>query len=282
MFLPPRLRRCSVACSLSQPTLAIDAGANAASRLGDAPPVGLGRSGVPACDDGVSNLVDMHGKLVDIKGMPTPAIARVRTPLKLDTGDFHLSIYETLDDGGHHLALVRGRVEGEKNVLCRIHSECLTGDLLSSKRCDCGGQFQDSLECIAKEETGILIYLRQEGRGIGLLDKLRAYNLQDRGYDTVEANEQLGHPADGRSYAAAASILKSMGVVSVRVMTNNLAKIAGLEDSGVEVEERIPLAPRASSDNLDYLKTKISKLGHKLRVNPTGSGPLIEPVSDSE
>ena len=207
-------------------------------------------------------------------------IAASRLPTPWAT--FTMHGFEDDATGKDHIALTLGDVSGGEPVLGRVHSECLTGDALFSMRCDCGYQLQEALKRIAEEGRGVLLYLRQEGRGIGLLNKIRAYHLQDQGADTVEANEQLGHPADGRSYAAAASILKSMGVISVRVMTNNLAKIAGLEDSGVEVEERIPLAPRANSDNLDYLKTKISKLGHKLRVNPTGSGPLIEPVSDSE
>jgi GTP cyclohydrolase II len=152
-------------------------------------------------------------------------------------------------------------------VLTRIHSECFTGDVLGSLRCDCGEQLAQAMEIIAAEGNGVLLYLRQEGRGIGLLDKLRAYNLQDQGYDTVEANLMLGHEADERDYTLAAAILRDLDVRSVRLMTNNPAKIDSLRALGIPVRKRVPLEGRVTPDNADYLRTKANRMHHLLDVD---------------
>lgn len=166
-----------------------------------------------------------------------------------------------------HLALVAGDLSGPDPVLTRIHSECLTGDVLASQRCDCGAQLETSLERIADAGRGVIVYLRQEGRGIGLFDKIRAYRLQDRGLDTVEANHQLGFPADARSYEVAREILADLGVGSIRLLTNNLAKLADLSNGGVDVVERVPIEVPPVRTNRRYLETKREKLGHVLRID---------------
>src|SRR5215468_2401528 len=159
-------------------------------------------------------------------------------------GESHLCLYASNLDDKEHLALLIGKVADQHDVLVRVHSECFTGDVLGSLRCDCGEQLDRALKLIAQEGSGILIYLRQEGRGIGLLDKLRAYNLQDQGYDTVDANLLLGHGADERDYTTAAFILKDLDVPSVRLLTNNPMKIESLQTSGIPVTTRVPLPPR--------------------------------------
>lgn len=161
-----------------------------------------------------------------------------------------------------HIALVLGDVANGQSVLGRLHSECLTGDALFSQRCDCGPQLQAALQAIAKEGRGILLYLRQEGRGIGLLNKIKAYNLQDQGADTVEANEQLGFAADMRDYAMCKPMLEHVGIKSLRLMTNNPRKVKAMQDSGVEISERIPLKVGENPHNEKYLLTKGVKLGH--------------------
>lgn len=190
--------------------------------------------------------------------------ARVPTP----EGEFQLCLYRTPWDRKEHLALIMGEVAGETAVLTRIHSECFTGDVLGSERCDCGPQLHRALQRIAREGRGVLIYLRQEGRGIGLLDKLRAYNLQDEGYDTVEANLMLGHQADEREYTAAAATLRDLGVASVRLLTNNPDKIKALRELGIEVEAREPLPAPVTTENAEYLRTKARRLHHWLSVGP--------------
>ncbi len=192
--------------------------------------------------------------------------ARVPTP----DGEFQLCLYRTPWDRKEHLALTMGQVGGEGGVLVRIHSECFTGDVLGSERCDCGPQLHRALQRIAREGRGVLIYLRQEGRGIGLLDKLRAYNLQDEGYDTVEANLLLGHQADEREYSAAAAILRDLGVASVRLLTNNPEKIKALRELGIDVEAREPLPAPVTTENADYLRTKARRLHHWLSLGPQG------------
>ena len=171
-------------------------------------------------------------------------------------GDFHLHLYSNSVDKKEHLALVMGELSPDEKVLVRVHSECLTGDVLGSMRCDCGEQLAQSLEMISKAGKGVLVYLRQEGRGIGLRDKLRAYNLQDEGLDTVDANLALGHQADDRDYDVAALILKNLGVTKISLLTNNPNKIEELQRLGIEVIERIPLQGEVNPENARYLLTK--------------------------
>jgi 3,4-dihydroxy 2-butanone 4-phosphate synthase/GTP cyclohydrolase II len=179
--------------------------------------------------------------------------------------DWKLFAYEDVLRHENHLALVLGEIDPEKPVLLRAHSECLTGDIFGSLRCDCGAQLHAAMKLIAAEGVGVILYIRhQEGRGIGLLDKLHAYNLQDRGLDTVEANEVLGHPADKRDYGIGSQILYDLGVRKIRLLTNNPKKIYGLEGFGLEVTERVPIRIPANARNERYLKTKKDKLGHLL------------------
>ncbi len=179
--------------------------------------------------------------------------------------EWKLYAYEDVLRHENHLALVLGDIDPEKPVLLRAHSECLTGDIFGSLRCDCGAQLHAAMETIADQGVGVILYIRhQEGRGIGLLDKLHAYNLQDRGLDTVEANEALGHPADKRDYGIGSQILYDLGVRKIRLLTNNPKKIYCLEGFGLEVVERVPIRIAANTHNVRYLKTKKDKLGHLL------------------
>lgn len=188
----------------------------------------------------------------------------VQTPIPTKHGEFILHYYSNNLDDKEHVALVKGKVEGQESVPVRIHSECFTGDVLGSRRCDCGEQLDMAMRMIDDKAFGILIYLRQEGRGIGLLKKLQAYNLQDAGMDTVDANIHLGHLADEREYGVAALILENLKVKSVELITNNPKKIDGLKKLGVNVVKRIPIVAAAHNDNLDYLKTKAKKMAHLL------------------
>jgi GTP cyclohydrolase II len=185
-------------------------------------------------------------------------------------GEFALYLYANDVDGKEHLALVMGEVREGADVLARVHSECFTGDVLGSQRCDCGEQLARALALIAQEGRGVVLYLRQEGRGIGLLDKLRAYNLQDEGLDTVDANLQLGHQADERDYSAAAAMLADLGVRSVRLLTNNPRKIDALTSLGVMVAGREPLMPEVNPENARYLHTKATRMNHLLDLNGRG------------
>lgn len=201
--------------------------------------------------------------------MESPSVRRLTsTRIPTTDGVFSLSLYENSKDDKDHLALVYGDVEEADDVLVRVHSECFTGDVLGSLRCDCGEQLDTSMRRVAEEGKGIVIYLRQEGRGIGLLNKLRAYDLQDDGYDTVEANRMLGHGADERDYEIAARILDDLGVSSVRLLTNNPEKIEDLSTRGVEITERAPLEPHLNRHNADYLKTKVNRMQHLLNLGP--------------
>lgn len=182
------------------------------------------------------------------------------TEIPTPRGEFRLRIYRTTA-GEEHVAFVRGEVGGETPALCRVHSECLTGEVLSSLRCDCRGQLERALDRIADEERGVLVYLRQEGRGIGLGNKIRAYALQDAGADTVEANLELGFSADERCYDVAAAILRDIGVSAVRLMTNNPDKIEGLSRAGMQVEAE-PHWVASSAHSREYLEVKREKLGH--------------------
>lgn len=209
-----------------------------------------------------------------------------------DVGEFTLYVYHNNLDGEEHLALImrepglEGRADASGNgaappVLVRVHSECFTGDVLGSRRCDCGPQLATAMGRIAAEGRGIILYLRQEGRGIGLLEKLRAYNLQDIGYDTVDANLMLGHQPDLRDYRIAAAILKDLGVASLRLMTNNPDKIAALEREGLIVSERIPLETAVHAENAHYLDTKVRRMRHLLQLErPEAAGARqTQPVS---
>ena len=188
----------------------------------------------------------------------------VQTPIPTHHGEFILHYYSNTLDDKEHVALVRGQVDGIEHVPVRIHSECFTGDVLGSRRCDCGEQLDMAMQMIDEQGIGILIYLRQEGRGIGLLKKLQAYNLQDAGMDTVDANIHLGHLADEREYDIAALILESLNVKSIELITNNPQKIEGLRKLGIEVTGRIPIVVDAHNHNLGYLKTKAKKMAHML------------------
>ncbi len=190
-------------------------------------------------------------------------VAETRLPTA--HGDFTAYGYRITIDGGEHVALVHGDISGEEPVLTRVHSECLTGDVFGSARCDCGPQLQEALGLIAKEGRGVVVYLRgHEGRGIGLVAKLQAYQLQDGGRDTVDANLDLGLPADARHYGAATQVLRDLGVGSVRLLTNNPDKVTSLEEYGVPVAERVPLTPRPNDHNIGYLMTKRDRMGHEL------------------
>ena len=215
--------------------------------------------------------------------MTKPAVSRI-TAARIPTayGDFQLCYYSNTLDQKEHLAFVMGSVAEAENVLVRIHSECFTGDVLGSRRCDCGEQLDRSLQLIASQGAGVLVYLRQEGRGIGLLQKLRAYNLQDQGYDTVDANLLLGHGADERDYSLAARILENLGVKSVRLMTNNPLKISALENEGIRINARFPLEAAVNPDNESYLQTKARRMDHLLQLRPYPSVANLRTAHDCE
>jgi 3,4-dihydroxy 2-butanone 4-phosphate synthase/GTP cyclohydrolase II len=206
----------------------------------------------------VSDLIEYrrrHEKLVE-------RMTSVRLPTAY--GEFTAVAFRETLTGKHHVALVKGEVEGRENVLVRVHSECLTGDVFHSLRCDCGEQLEQALARIGDEERGVLLYMAQEGRGIGLLNKLKAYELQENGLDTVEANLELGFPADGREYGIGSQILHDLGLTTIRILTNNPKKITGIEAFGLKVVEQVPIEVAPNVENRGYLEAKRSKLGHRL------------------
>ena len=195
-----------------------------------------------------------------------PADARLPT----EFGEFRIRVFHEEETGLDHVALILGDMSGPDPVLVRVHSECLTGDAFASLRCDCGAQLENAMKTIQDKGWGCLVYLRQEGRGIGLHAKIQAYNLQDRGVDTLEANLMLGHPADARDYGIASEILSTVGIERVNLMTNNPDKVAQLSEHGINVENRVPLVVGVGDGNLDYLATKASRMGHQISDESLG------------
>jgi 3,4-dihydroxy 2-butanone 4-phosphate synthase/GTP cyclohydrolase II len=209
-------------------------------------------------------------------------IATVRLPTR--AGEFVAHAYTSLLDGSTHVALVVGDVAGKQNVLVRVHSECLTGDIFHSLRCDCGDQLEEAMRRVQAEGQGVVLYIvGHEGRGIGLANKFRAYELQEHGHDTVEANEVLGFPADLRDYGIGAQILADLGLTSMRLMTNNPTKVVGLEGYGLSVTEQVPLEVPARPDNIEYLRTKREKMAHTLRIEefPAMGGGQADKIPDN-
>jgi 3,4-dihydroxy 2-butanone 4-phosphate synthase / GTP cyclohydrolase II len=209
-----------------------------------------------------------HEKLVE-RG------AEVRLPTEY--GDFHAVAFREKLTGKTHVALVKGDVDGAENVLVRVHSECLTGDVFHSLRCDCGEQLEHALAQIESEGSGVLLYMAQEGRGIGLLNKLRAYELQEQGFDTVEANVELGFPADARDYGIGNQILADLGLTTIRILTNNPKKLTGIDGFGLTVVEQVPIEVVPGEENRAYLATKRAKLGHRLHHQDLKNLPDHEP-----
>lgn len=225
--------------------------------------------------DGLRAFADEHGlvmisiaDLIRYRSRREKLVERVsEARIPTQYGEFTAYVFRSLIDGAEHIAFVRGDVRGKSNVLVRVHSECLTGDVFGSLRCDCGPQLDLAMERVAAESEGVVVYLRgHEGRGIGLGHKLRAYHLQDQGRDTVEANEDLGLPVDSREYGIGSQILVDLGVTTMRLMTNNPAKYGGIDGYGLEIVERVPLATVPNTENIAYLRAKQSKLGHLLGV----------------
>ena len=203
--------------------------------------------------------------LIEFRRTREKLVERVETvTMPTDYGDFNLHLYRSKVDGQNHLALVRGDIAGRKNVLVRVHSECLTGDVFGSRRCDCGPQLHQAMRQVADAGCGVIVYMRQEGRGIGLAPKIQAYKLQEQGYDTVEANEKLGYGMDLREYGLGAQILVDLGLKTIRLLTNNPKKVVGLAGYGLKIVEQVPIKIKSNPHNERYLKTKREKLGHLL------------------
>jgi GTP cyclohydrolase II len=202
--------------------------------------------------------------------MPNLSVSRVVSArIPTEYGEFELAYYNNTLDDKEHLGFSMGDLSGGEDILVRLHSECLTGDIFGSRRCDCGEQLDRSMQLIAEEGQGLIVYLRQEGRGIGLQQKIHAYNLQDAGHDTVDANLLLGHQADERDYTVAVRILEDLGIKSVRLITNNPLKISTLEEAGIKVSERVELDNFVNPENSQYLATKALRMNHLLRMANT-------------
>jgi 3,4-dihydroxy 2-butanone 4-phosphate synthase/GTP cyclohydrolase II len=255
------------------------------ARLAGLPPAGvlceiMAEDGTMARVPALLRFARRHGlRLVSIRDLiefrrKKEKLVKMVLETKLPTryGEFRLLVYEDLIGRDHHLALVKGAVRGRRDVLVRVHSQCLTGDILGSLRCDCGDQLALALRRIAREGRGVFLYMRQEGRGIGLFNKLKAYRLQDQGLDTIEANLALGFKADERDYGIGAQVLADLGLSSIRLMTNNPDKIAGLEGHGLTISRRVPVQVRCNPANARYLRTKRDKMGHLLTLAGCGNG----------
>ncbi|MDX6386482.1 MAG: 3,4-dihydroxy 2-butanone 4-phosphate synthase / cyclohydrolase [Gaiellaceae bacterium] len=229
---------------------------------------------IPYCERHGLKLITVED-LIEYRRHHEQLVERVTT-VSMPTlyGDFTAVAFREKLTGKHHVALVKGDVDGAADVLVRVHSECLTGDVFHSLRCDCGEQLEQALERIAAEERGVLLYMAQEGRGIGLLNKLRAYELQENGYDTVEANLELGFQPDMRDYGIGNQILAELGLTTIRILTNNPKKITGIEGFGLEVVEQVPIETTPTPQNTRYLATKRDKLGHKLHHQDLKYEPL--------
>jgi 3,4-dihydroxy 2-butanone 4-phosphate synthase/GTP cyclohydrolase II len=201
--------------------------------------------------------------LISYRRRSEKLIERIETiKMPTDYGDFNLHLYQSTTDGQHHLALVKGEVSGKRDVLVRVHSECLTGDVFASRRCDCGPQLHQAMQQISDAGRGVILYMRQEGRGIGLPAKIRAYKLQEKGFDTVQANLKLGFPSDLREYGLGAQILCDLGLKTLQLLTNNPKKVVGLEGYGLEITKQVPIRVKSNPHNAKYLKTKRDKMGH--------------------
>jgi 3,4-dihydroxy 2-butanone 4-phosphate synthase/GTP cyclohydrolase II len=219
---------------------------------------------IPYCEQHGLKLVTV-ADLIEYRRRTEKLVERMTTVrLPTEYGEFTAVAFREILTGKHHVALVHGDVEGAEDVLVRVHSECLTGDVFHSLRCDCGEQLDLALRRIAEEEHGVLLYMAQEGRGIGLLAKLKAYELQENGLDTVEANLELGFPPDAREYGIGNQILSDLGLTTIRILTNNPRKIAGIDGFGLDVVEQVPIEISPQPENERYLATKRDKLGHRL------------------
>jgi 3,4-dihydroxy 2-butanone 4-phosphate synthase/GTP cyclohydrolase II len=203
--------------------------------------------------------------LIQFRRTREKLVERIETVnMPTEYGDFDLHLYRSKTDGQHHVALVRGNIAGKRNVLVRVHSECLTGDVFGSRRCDCGPQLHQAMRQVAEAGLGAIVYMRQEGRGIGLAPKIKAYKLQEQGYDTVEANQKLGYSTDLREYGLGAQILVDLGLKTIRLLTNNPKKVVGLEGYGLKITEQVPIRVKPNPHNERYLKAKREKMGHLL------------------